>query len=145
MLHQESKAKVFELLQAMGFDKAVVHFSGGNDEGSIDGIQLVKNSTGDIPEYSRELESDHWDILCEGGAYTGVEKSYWHNPTPPSPITDDMFLASFLVVPVYDKYSGFAGDFSVNGTVEWTVSSKTVYLQASESVETWEDHEDFVE
>lgn len=45
----------------------------------------------------------------------------------------DTVLAAALAAPVYDEYSGFAGDFSVSGHVVWDAKKRTVKMDGSET------------
>lgn len=53
------RSEVFALLAAKGAAKAVVHFSGGNDEGGVDGIELL-DKDGNV------------ETLCTGSAICEV-------------------------------------------------------------------------
>lgn len=116
------RGEVFEALAERGATKAVVEFSGGNDEGGADGIVLYDGDeeTGTVEQYF-------------GFVYHRGENGGWTS----RPLTDaerrEDELAEALAAPVYDEYSGFAGDFSVSGVVEWDVEAKTVTMSGEES------------
>lgn len=65
----------------------------------------------------------------EGGC-DGITATKADGTTIDLPENDD--LGEALVTPIYDKYYGFAGEFSVNGTLIWDVSSKTVKMSGDE-------------
>jgi hypothetical protein len=92
------KIEAFALMRRRNIVKAVCHYSGGNDEGSVDQITctLADGST--------------WDLPSWGGK------------------PDEQELADLLSEPVYDQYGTFAGDFSCYGTVTWDVSTGEVVM-----------------
>ncbi len=47
-------------------------------------------------------------------------------------------LQEALEAPVYDKYSSFAGEFYVDGTVVWNVLKEAVSMTGQESHEEWD-------
>ncbi len=51
----------------------------------------------------------------------------------------EMSLAQALSAPVYDRYSSFAGEFSVSGEIVWEVGTQRVYMKGEESVDHYED------
>ena len=109
--------------------KVVVEFSGGHDEGGTDCITL-ENAAG---EKIGELEENP-----RGMRYNSATGKWEAAAT----LTPDEKLAEVLAVPVYQKYYSFAGEFNVAGTVTWDVAARTVKLDASESVDTYESIEE---
>lgn len=106
----DTRAKAWEMLAELGAVKADVEFSGGHDEGGVDGIAITlgDGSRLDTTDWPRDEETNpHWR------------------------------LAELLALPVYDKYYTFAGEFSVHGIVTWDVAEKTVKMDGSETVEEW--------
>lgn len=131
-----NRDEVFGALEEQDVDRAVVHFSGGHDEGSADAIHLERfiseagEAGADEAEDSESLERvaklrEH--VWPEGRGLTADEK--W-----------EMKLAQSLAAPIYDAYYGFAGGFYVEGTLVWNVAGKRVFMRGQESVE---HHEDF--
>lgn len=106
----DTRAKAWEMLAEIGAVKADVEFSGGHDEGGVDGIAITlgDGSRLDTCDWPRDEEKNpHWR------------------------------LAELLALPVYDKYYSFAGEFSVHGNVVWDVAEKKVMMDGSETVEEW--------
>ena len=136
-----SRDEVFGALEEQGVDRAVVHFSGGHDEGGADAIHLERfiSEAGEAgadeaganeAEDSESLERvaklrEH--VWPEGRGLTANEK--WA-----------LRLAQSLAAPIYDAYYGFAGEFYVEGTLVWDVAARRVSMSGQESVER---HEDF--
>lgn len=110
---------VYDELKKRGAAKAVVHFSGGGDDGGVEQISLLNSEgkeIGTLQEY----------------VYGGDDKQ-----TPA-----DTELAEALSKPVYDKYYSFAGEFYVSGTVVWDAETRKHKMSGQESVETYEEFED---
>lgn len=105
--------QVFAEIARRGADRAVVHFSGGNDEGGADDVTLFKGE-----EKVAELQEWHFPERGDGKPAHG-EKS-----------NDDLVHA--LVAPVYAQYGSFAGEFSVYGTVTWDTATKTAKMSKEE-------------
>lgn len=98
------KSEVFEFIKRKGGDKAVVYYSGGNDEGGVDRIVILKGDK----------------MVCR------LQESCFENPS-----SEDRFL-NRLTAPVYDRYDDFAGEFYVDGEVVWDINSKTCKNEANE-------------
>lgn len=109
--------------------KVVVSFSGGGDEGGVDNISLQDAEGNEVGT----LEEDY------GGSTYDPKTGQWVPVNPPNP---DTALVEALVAPVYEKYGSFAGEFYVNGTVDYDVANEKVKMPYRESVETWEEHEE---
>lgn len=99
----------WDALAELGAVKAEVEFSGGHDEGGVDGIRVTlgDGSTMNMEDWPRTDTNPHWRV------------------------------AELLALPVYSKYHTFAGEFSVHGEVTWDVAEKTVKMNGSETVEEW--------
>lgn len=130
-LTQEEKNWIYETVEEMAIDtrqagwdalaelgavKAEVEFSGGHDEGGVDGIRVTlgDGSTMQMEDWPRTDTNPHWRV------------------------------AELLALPVYSKYYTFAGEFSVHGEVTWDVAEKTVKMNGSETVEEWHSIEEEV-
>jgi hypothetical protein len=100
--------EVWRELENRGATRAVVFFSGGNDEGCADSITLYagKEKVAELQEY---------------GDYDQQKGEYIENP--------DTRLATALAAPVYGKYGSFAGEFSVDGEVVWDLATKQATLR----------------
>lgn len=125
------KTTVFNNLRGRGAAKAVVSFSGGDDEGGVNDIELF----GPKGNVIGRVEEHH--------------SGYQHNPatgqweqTPIAPeLQDEADLAEALGAPVYAEYHSFAGEFYVQGTVTWDVAAGTVLMHRSERSSSYEDSE----
>lgn len=125
-----SRDAVFTALKKRGVAKVEVHYSGGNDEGGVNDIIFLDangENIGRMDEYYGGTQE--WD---------DVAKKY----LPAKPPTDDQRLSMSLCVPVYDKYYSFAGEFYVNGTLTWDVTTGKVNMRGTEEVSHDEDFDD---
>jgi len=119
--HEQSnkldRAAAFAALARLDADRAVVEFSGGNDEGGPDTITLVKGdqTLRTLPTWSQAGDADEHLVA----------------------------LSDALSDPVFEAYGTFAGDFDVSGEVIWDVQTKTVQMIRDERSE-YEHSEDYV-
>lgn len=125
-----NRNQVFEKLKELGATKAIVAFSGGNDEGGVDDIYLYNNDQQISHQFGSWYTGHTWGYR-EDGSY-GV--------LPDKEEADALAVA--LVAPVDERYATFAGEFYVHGEVVWDVEQKTVYMKGQESYETWSAFED---
>ena len=100
--HKLDRAGAFAALQRLGADRAVVEFSGGNDEGGPDTITLFKGE-----ETLRTLPT------------------WWQAGDADEELVP---LSDTLSDPVFEVYGTFAGDFDVTGEVLWDVAAQTVEM-----------------
>lgn len=107
-----TKQQVFAALAFRGVNRAVVQFSGGNDEGGPDSVTLLtgEEARGTLPTWPTGRES------------TAAEKA-------------DLDLADALSGPVFEAYGTFAGDFDVTGEVIWDAETETVQMIRDERSE----------
>jgi hypothetical protein len=113
---------VFAALKSKGIAKVLVHYSGGNDEGGVNQIELFDangENIGEMQEYY-------------GGTSVWDEATNTYKPAPPP--SDDQRLAEALGAPVYNKYGGFAGEYYVDGIVTWDVVNKKINDHGNEQV-----------
>lgn len=120
-----TREQVWEELTRRNAAKAVVHFSGGNDEGSVSRIELVDANGAEIGELQEIYAPTEWS----------EKEKKWVRKTQP---TQEELLVNALVRPVYDKYYSFAGEYYVEGTVTFNVANRTAHMEASETVESYE-------
>lgn len=104
----DTRQKGWEAMAALGVIRATVEFSGGNDEGYCENIVLFYgNGTSEmVSEYPKHEDERKADLV------------------------------DLLTIPVYDRYGGFAGDFSVHGELTWDYAIKDVRMSGQES--SWE-------
>ena len=125
-----TRNQVFAALKSKGVAKALVHYSGGNDEGGVNQIELFDANGENIGQMQEYYGCPSiWDE---------VTKTYKPGPPP----TDDERLAEALGAPVYEKYGGFAGEYYVDGIVTWDVVNNKVNDHGTEQVyhdETFDD------
>ncbi len=106
-----TRAEVFAELASRGADRALVEFSGGNDEGGPDRITLYSGE--------QELHAlSSWP--CDAGTASARA---------------DGRLADALSDPIFEEYGTFAGDFDVTGEVIWEVEAETVQMLRDERSE----------
>ena len=108
-----TREKIFRELIRCNVATVEVPFSGGNDEGSVSRIRLFNADGAEIQVLEEAYIPSEYD-----------EKTKSWKPT--REMTRDEMLAEALSRPVYDKYGGFAGDFSVDGKVCWNVKERKV-------------------
>ncbi len=108
-----TRAQVFEELASRGADRAVLEFSGGNDEGGPDTITLYKGE-GRVGGLSPS-------------AYAGVDSTAAQKA--------EAELVAWLSQPIYDQYGGFDGDFDVYGELIWDVAKRSVEIVGEERSE----------
>jgi hypothetical protein len=116
-------AEVFKKIRERGAIRAVVEFSGGNDEGGADNIVLYDREGEMVGGVDGHYAGCYWDH--EKGRF--AESSL----TPEQRIETE--LAEALEGPVYEEYGSFAGDFSVSGRVTWDAEKGTVTMSGEES------------
>lgn len=116
-------AEVFEKLRKMGAARAVVEFSGGNDEGGADGIVLYDAGGEAIGELDDVPPGTRWD----------PEENRFVEVTATPERRAEVDLAETLEAPVYAEFGSFAGDFSVGGRVTWDAQKGTVTMSGEES------------
>lgn len=119
-----NKREAMVLLAERGAKAASVHFSGGNDEGGVDDVILTfADDTTERVTETYEGWGDNKKVLT---------------PTQQA----DNALCEALGAPVYEKYYSFAGEFYVNGTVEYDVLADTVLFSGTEEVPVGENFSD---
>lgn len=124
------RSKVFELLAAKGAAKALVHYSGGHDEGGVNAIQLLDKDETEIGQIEEFYGPEQ--------VWNAELKKYIDGPAP----TEEQELSKALCAPVYDKYYSFAGEYSVSGEVTWDVTTRKVAMTGEESFESWDSFEE---
>jgi hypothetical protein len=119
------RTKAMRMLRERRANKAEVFFSGGNDEGGIDDITVVRD---DGARYKLE---EHAEWRYEQQA-DGTWERVTVERTPEQIQESELF--EILGLPVYERYSTFAGDFHVDGVVTWNVVENTVNMSGHEDV-----------
>jgi hypothetical protein len=114
---QLDRAGAFAALVRLQADRAVVEFSGGNDEGGPDSIAVFKGD-----QTVRTLPT--WWQPGDADEHLGV-------------------LSDALSAPVFEIYGTFAGDFEVSGEVIWDVHTRTVQMIRDERSD-YEHSEDYL-
>jgi hypothetical protein len=132
-----NRTQVFHKIREHGAEKALVTFSGGNDEGGADSVDLVKTDPENPEKNITMVELGEGDDLQET-IWSAEERRYVPNPAfgPEERAKAEFFSA--LVAPVYDRYHTFAGEFYVHGTVTWDATTGKVSMDKTETVEHYE-------
>ncbi len=112
--YHEVKHLVIDHLHKHGVSKVVVEFSGGNDEGDVDSVNITFTD-----EYFKTKTID-----IRYGDYKNLHEA--------------------LCSPVYYEYDSFAMEGHVDGQVTWLINSadknkSVVLLTGSQSYEHWDD------
>jgi hypothetical protein len=115
-----TRDQIFNELVARSVAKVIISFSGGNDEGGVDQIQLLYNN--EVVEYIDE----YWPVP----KYDEATKT-WIKPER----TYEQTFQFYLTKPIYNKYHTFAGDWYVNGELVWDVTKRSVTMNGSQTVE----------
>ena len=140
------REEVFERLEASGIDRAVVEFSGGYDEGGSDAIYLMKKvemKKVEMKKVETKKTTEEETSEESEGRVAELREHVWPAAGRELSVAqkDEMRLAQSLTAPIYDSYSSFAGDFHVDGAVEWIVEGRRVVMNGQETVEHLEDIE----
>lgn len=129
------KQETFEELKKRGIAKAVVSYSGGNDEGGADSIDYYSEDDAKLDleirrtfvRGKREQRDGEW-VFVPDRALTEQEQAANE-------------LVEALEKPVYDQYGCFAGDYYVTGVVTWDGGVGRVVLEGNETVDHYEEVE----
>jgi hypothetical protein len=121
-------------LKTLGIVRVKAEYSGGNDEGGVDGVTgYAKDGT--------EVKIEQ--VYQERRTYD-YSLGKWVDNDPVA-LTDAQNAAneiwSALSRPVYDVYGSFAGEFSTYGTVEYTLGDDQPKMGGMESEEVWHPKE----
>jgi hypothetical protein len=108
MSNELNREQVFAELAGRGIHTASVEFAGGNDEGHAENIELL-DAKGEAIEHAIHVHHDADDAQ------------------------NDIALSQALQQPIYDRWCGFDGDFSVSGSCIWRVPERKVKLDYTES------------
>lgn len=106
-------AELLPILEEAGVKLLVAQYSGGNDEGGTDRIDL----------YS-EITNPGYEDTPEGGNKIEIEDMGWDHPVWRAV---DYILST--------KYYTWAGEFSAHGELYVDVAAKRCWMDGSESVE----------
>ena len=132
LTEKELKAKGLYKLRTLGITKAVVHYSGGNDDGGSEGISTIMEdgTTGEIKEH-----------YLQGEYIPG--KGYVTPDNYSEEVRKEAELADILVAPVYRLWGTFAGEFYVSGEITWDTKANkvTVNQDYSEPNHTYQELE----
>jgi hypothetical protein len=109
-----NKEQVFDELSKLGIVEVKVPFSGGGDEGWVEGVYAEHTQLGEL-----ELGDE------------------WHKGKDGDKVTPELRTA--LAKPVYDKYGSFAGEFYVQADLMWNVPERKVYFTGQEEERNWVD------
>ena len=129
-----TKKEVFAEMQRRGIQEARVHFSGGNDSGSVEHIDLLMDNDECVQVDEVPMYYESW---CNGvTTYYRYGKGKGYEPREERevyvPTAEEKFLDT-LTRPVYDRYGSFAGEYDVSGMVVWTVDPPGVTFKVEES------------
>lgn len=115
------RREVFAELARRGVAQAKVHFSGGNDEGGINDVELLK------ADGSKVELLDQWDCHPPYDVYDKAQGKYVPAPDERSDQHKaDWILWEAFEAPMEAEYGGFGGEFYVSGTYTWDVTARKV-------------------
>lgn len=130
----EKKSLGLMILRRHGAEKAMASFSGGNDEGAVNHIELVMR---DGSELELNYVRPGWDEVGYKCYFWSTEQEQeWYDKQDAKRDTanggldvgakESNFIFDVLASPVYEQWGGFAGEFYVSGTLTWDVARGTV-------------------
>lgn len=135
--HFLNESDVFDEIAARGAQRAVVSFSGGNDEGEIDRMTLTDGSGEVVATVEPDLRP--YEVVRDGSGAT-----VWEHADPPPGMKDPYYqprtrrksadgvreahFSDALGAPVYATYGGFTGDFFVAGELVWDAGTRRRYF-----------------
>lgn len=139
-----------QVLRDAGVTIAKIGFSGGNDEGGADGIDYfdAEGTLVTMPSSNAYNESGSRYDPATGkfvqvdprwvvhGPWVAGQPADKRDATP-----DEIAVAKVVAVleaPIYDRWGSFAGEFYVQGTLTWDVTTGKHTLEGQESHEVWE-------
>ena len=127
---KELQREAFDRLKKLGVATAVVHYSGGHDDGGAEGISTVMadGTSGEIKQHYLAWEHVPGKGMVRPDGY-------------PEEVKEEAELADLLVVPVYRRWGTFAGEFHVSGEVIWDATKNKVIFSEDLS-ESYERHEE---
>ena len=127
---KELQQEAFDRLKKFGVATAVVHYSGGHDDGGAEGISTVMadGTSGEMKQHYLE-----WQHVPGKGMVQ--PKGY------PEEVREEAELADLLVAPVYRRWCSFAGEFQGSGDVICDVTKHRVIFSEVLS-ESYERHEE---
>jgi hypothetical protein len=124
-LAHNGRARAMRILRDRGFIGAEVEFAGGHDEGGVDAIYGISADGARVEIIPHPATS--WEH-GEDGTWGEVPKERTQKQI------DEDVLHETLGLPVYERYSTFAGEFYVTGKVIWDVKADTVVMEGSEEI-----------
>lgn len=113
--------------EALGLVRVTAEFSGGNDEGGVDGVTGTKADGTVIELHQIYWEERVWDSATRAYVTNTAQK-----PTGDADVINEIWSA--MEYPVIDRWGSFAGEFSVSGRVEFVVADQSMTMSGSESV-----------
>jgi hypothetical protein len=137
---------VMQTLRSAGVATVRMEFSGGNDEGGVDGVEYLdaEGNKVDLPT-SNAYKTEKWnpETRTYGPATWQVYCRHADGSSGHRPATAEEVkwaeVGAALEYPVYDRWGSFAGEFHVYGTLTWDVATGKHTLSGQESHEVWED------
>lgn len=118
------KTRAFDLMRRRGAARAVLHFSGGNDEGGVEDIVIYSDDS----EGKEGITLEPFDgcrVIKDAEAHGG----YRYEDVPRSEWTDDELLADLLCAPVDVEFGSWAGAPYTSGTLTWNLADRTVTMK----------------
>lgn len=109
-----TKNEIYNFIKSMGATKAVVGFSGGNDDGGCDEICFYNGKTL-VHTAGEPHVPSHYDKI----------RGTWVKERA---LNEVELILEAMCKPVYDRYDTFCGEFDVTGEVIYDVENKSVNL-----------------
>ena len=117
------KRKALSELSKLGILKIRISFSGGNDEGGVDAIEVLKWADGADQSLSLDrIYPDQYD--------TDLKRYVYRDMTLAEQTTNN--LLDLIEQPIDDRYGSFAGDFHVSGYLHYDVAEGRVWIGGEE-------------
>jgi hypothetical protein len=121
---EPTREEIFAFIESKGGDSVVVSYSGGNDEGGIDSIEMFKD---ELKVCEFEEPREEWNAIQ-------------HTYVPDDSNPDNKFIAA-MTAPVYEEYHSFAGEYSVEGAITWDCKERKVTDSGDIEVPSYDSYE----
>lgn len=127
MIGTEQHTDIAQACALLGFVGVEADFSGGNDEGGVDGVQGIKEDGERVVLEHAPYPCGHWDAA--------IDKYVYDERATESPEREAAYtIYAAMEAPVVDRWGSFAGDFYVSGTVTFDAATRVMKMSGEEEV-----------
>lgn len=111
---------IFDWIKSKGGDKCFASYSGGEDEGFVEGVQIRKGN----------------DLVCML-EHTGYELTFFDGKWMRKNPTQDDIMIDLVCEPIFNRYGSFAFEGYVDGYVLWDAETRRMVLNGKETETVW--------